>query len=113
MASAQQYDPTNPTPYQAPAMPEPTPPMPSPLPQQGPDINGAVRKSGAVATIADGILRGFMQGKQMAEVKKTLQVKKRFDDLQNSYNQDAQLLHQMAASGVDPKSPEYQRAASA
>ena len=109
---AQQYDPTNPTPYQAPALPDPTPAMPSPLPTQMPEVNGAVRKSGAIATVADGILRGFMQGRAYHQAKEVMQLKKKTDDLQNSYNQDAVRLYQLKQAGVDENSDAFKAAKS-
>lgn len=112
MPAAQQYDPTNPTPYQAPVLPDPTPAQPSPLPTQGPEINGAVKKSGAIATVADGILRGFMQGRAYHQAAQVMKLKKKTDDLQNSYNQDAVRLYQLHAAGVDPNSDEYKAAKS-
>ena len=109
---AQQYDPENPNPYVAPVLPDPTPAMPSPLPTQMPEINGAVKKSGGIATIADGILRGFMQGRALNQAKQVMQLKKKTDDLQNSYNQDAVRLYQLTQAGVDPNSDEYKAAKS-
>jgi len=110
---AQRYDPLNPQPYQAVETPQPMQAMPSPIPTDSPQINGAVKTSGAVATIADGILRGFMQGRSMAEASKVMKLKRRTDDLQNSYNQDAQRLLELTQAGVDPSSPEYKTAKSA
>jgi hypothetical protein len=112
MPAAQQYDPTNPTPYQAPVLPDPQPAMPSPLPTQMPEVNGAVKHSGAVATVADGILRGFMQGRAYSQAKQVMQLKKKTDDLQNSYNQDAVRLYQLTQAGVPEDSAEYKAAKS-
>ena len=95
----QPYDPM--TPYQAPAMPNPQPAMPSPLPQQGPEINGAVKQSGAIATVADSILRGFMQGRAYHQAKEVMQLKKKTDSLQFSHNQDAVRLLQLANAGYN------------
>jgi hypothetical protein len=110
--SIQQYDPTVPQQYQSVQLPDPQPAMPSPLPTQGPDINGAVKKSGAIATVADGILRGFMQGRAYHQAAEVMKLKKKTDDLQNSYNQDAVRLYQLTAAGVDPNSAEYKAAKS-
>lgn len=107
------YDPTNPNPYVAPAMPQPAPAMPSPLPNQGPQVDGAVRRSGAVATIADGMLRGFMQGRAMGQARQVMQLKKKSDDLQASYQQDAQRLIDLTNAGVGQDSDEYKRAKAA
>lgn len=100
-------------PYQPVAGPEVTPPAPSPLPTRPPEVNGAVKTSGAIATMADGILRGFMQGRAFGEARKVMRLKAQADNLQNSYNQDASLLYNMKAQGVDPNSAEYKRALSA
>ena len=113
MPQPQEYNPLNPTPYQAVQAPEMAPPTPSPLPAQGPEINGAVGRSGAMATIADGMLRGFMQGKAMVEAKKAMQLKAKSDNLLASYNQDAQRLVQMTQAGVDPNSQEFKTAQAA
>jgi hypothetical protein len=112
-AGAQQYDPTNSTPYQAVEAPVIAPAMPSPLPAQGPEINGAVKKSGAAATILDGILRGAMQGHAWGQERKVMQLKAKGDNLNNSYNQDAVRLLQLTQAGVDPNSDEYKAADSA
>jgi hypothetical protein len=106
----QPYDPS--TPYQAPAIPDPTPATPSPLPTQGPEINGAVKKSGAIATIADSILRGYMSGRAQHQASEVMKLKKKTDDLQNSYNQDAVRLYQLTAAGIDSNSDEYKAAKS-
>lgn len=100
-------------PYQPVAGPEVTPPAPSPLPTRPPEVNGAVKTSGAIATMADGILRGFMQGRAFGEARKVMRLKAQADNLQNSYNQDASLLYNMKAQGVDPNNAEYKRALSA
>ena len=106
----QPYDPS--TPYQAPVLPDPQPAAPSPLPTQMPQANGAVKKSGAIATIADGMLRGFMQGRAYGQAKQAMTLKKKTDDLQNSYNQDAVRLYQLTQAGVSETSDEYKAAKS-
>jgi len=93
-------------------MPEPQPAMPSPIPTQMPEINGAVKKSGAIATVADGILRGFMQGRAFHQAKEVMQLKKKSDDLQNSYNQDAVRLYQLKQAGIPETSDEWKAAKS-
>lgn len=113
MAEAQQYDPTATQPYQPVAAPEIPQPMPSPLPTNTPEVNGAVKPSGAIATISDGILRGIMQGRAMADMSKAMKTKAKFDNLYSSYNQDAQRLMQMQQAGVDPSTPEFKTAYSA
>jgi hypothetical protein len=113
MPAAQQYDPTNPAPYQAVEAPVIAPAMPSPLPTQGPEINGAVKKSGSAATILDGILRGAMQGHAWGQERKVMQLKAKGDNLNSSYNQDAVRLYQLAAAGIPEDSDEYKSAKSA
>lgn len=108
----QQYDPGNAAPYQAPVMPDPEPARPSPLPTEMPQANGAVKTSGAIATVADGILRGFMNGRAYHQAGEVMKLKKKTDDLQNSYNQDAVRLYQLHQAGVDPNSDEYKAAKS-
>jgi hypothetical protein len=58
-------------------------------------------------------MRGYMRGKQEYNAQQVMKNKAKTDNLRNSYNQDAALLYQMAQSGADPKSPEYQQAVSA
>lgn len=104
----QAYDPTTSTPYQAPVLPDVSPvAMPSPIPTQAPEANGAVKHSGAIATIADGLLRGVMAGRAYKQAADVMKFKKKDDNLQASYNQDATRLFQLSQAGVDPKSPEY------
>src|ERR1700744_140050 len=111
MATTQDYNQIPMTPYQAPVLPDVSPTAsPSPLPTEGPPINGAVQKSGGIATIADGIMRGFMQGRAMHQAKQVMEFKKKDDNLQASYNSDAQRLYQLAQAGVDKNSPEFQQA---
>lgn len=109
--ATQQYDPTAQTPYQAPMLPDPTPPvMPSPIPTNAPEANGAVRQSGAIATVADGLLRGVMAGRAYKQVSDVMKFKKKDDNLQASYNADATRLYQLHQAGVDPSSQEFQQA---
>src|SRR5882762_3285534 len=110
MAAPKTYSPTDAQPYEAVVAPEPTPAAPSPLPTQGPQINGAVRTSGAIATMADGILRGIMNGRAQAGAKQVMQLKSKTDNLVASYNQDAKHLHDLHAAGVPQDSPDYQNA---
>lgn len=99
MPSPQPYSPDNP--YQAPVLPDPAPAAPSPLPTQGPQIDGHVKTSGAIATMADSILRGFMNGRAIGQAQQVMKLKKKTDDLQNSYNQDAVRLYQLHQAGAD------------
>ena len=111
MASTQDYNQIGTTPYTPPALPDVAPvAVPSPLPAENPQANGAVQKSGGIATIADGLLRGFMAGRAQGEAQKVMQFKKKDDNLQASYNSDAQRLYQLSQAGVDKNSPEFQQA---
>lgn len=113
MPAAQQYDPRNPTPYTPVQAPEIAPPSPSPISNDPVQANGAVRKSGAIATIADGMLRGFMQGKATADAKRVMQLKAKSDNLLASYNQDAERLVNLTQAGVDQNSQAYKTAQAA
>lgn len=111
-----QIDPINPAPYQPVAVAEPTPPKPSPFEGQ-PGFqfqgHGNISHAGAIAGVFDNLLKGFVNGHAQGEAHKALLQKKKSDDLNASYNADAQRLYQMHASGVDQNSPEYQAAKSA
>lgn len=116
MAETQEYSPLNPQPYQ-PTQAPPTPEAkPSPL-QDSPGFqfqgHGNISHAGAIAGVFDNVLKGFVNGHAMGEAHKALTLKKTSDDLNSSYNQAAQRLYQMKASGVDEKTPEYQAAKSA
>ncbi len=113
MPAAQSYDPRNPTPYTPVQAPEIAPPAPSPISNDPVQANGAVKRSGAIATIADGVLRGFMQGKAMADAKRVMQLKAKSDNLLASYNQDAERLVHLTQAGVNPNSQTYKTAQAA
>lgn len=108
-------------PYQPTALPDPIkPPKESPFQGQPNTPPGLpTTKVGAIAGIADSILRGYVNGKAMGEAHRALTLKKKSDDLSASYNADAQRLYQIAQSQlqstgkVDPTSPDYQAAQSA
>lgn len=107
------YDPNNPTPYQALPLPQTTQPIPNPLPQQDEPSQqelGAARTAGAAAYMGNQILRGYMQGKAVRDARNAIQVQKQSTGLQSIYSDAAQQLHTMAAAGVDPNSPEFQKA---
>src|SRR5438477_32741 len=97
------YSPTDPDPYQAPPpMPEPTA-RPVPLAdqapaQQDPSQLGAAKKSGAIAVMGDSILKGWMRGKQLAEIQKAAKLKRQTDGLQASYNLAAQNYYDLMKS---------------
>lgn len=112
----QQYDPTSQQPYQAFQAPEVAPPPPPKSFEQQPgyQFTGApTTKLGAIAGVLDNIFRGYMRGKQEAGVYQAMKMKAKTDNLQNSYNQDAKLLYDMAQAGVDPNSAEFKQAVSA
>lgn len=116
MADTQEYSPLNPQPYQ-PTQAPPTPEAkPSPL-QDSPGFqfqgHGNISHAGAIAGVFDNVLKGYVNGHAQGEAHKALLQKKKSDDLNQSYNQDAQRLYQMKVAGVDEKSPEYQAAKSA
>lgn len=116
MPSSQTYDPINPAPYQPVEVAAPTPPKPSPFEGQ-PGFqfqgHGNISHAGAIAGVFDNLLKGFVNGHAQGEAHKALLQKKKSDDLNASYNADAQRLYQMSTSGVDQNSPEYQAAKSA
>ncbi len=123
------YDPTSANPYQAPELPqqqpmpgtEPMPAKPSPFGgQPGYQFNGGpISSGGAIAGIADNVLRGIVNGHAQAEQWKALKLKKKSDDLNASYQADTQRLNEIAyrqyrsTGRVDTSSPEYQQAVSA
>jgi hypothetical protein len=116
---AEGYNPTAESPlamsYQPNQVADPKPATPSPFGgQPGYQFKPEpISHGGAIAGLMDNVLRGIVNGHAMREANKAMQLKKKSDDLNQSYNQDAQRLYQLAHSGVDPKSPEYQSAQSA
>lgn len=116
MAETQNYNTIAAAPYQPVQAVDPTPPPPSPFGgQPGMNMQGAgnITHGGAIAGVFDNVLRGFVNGHAQGEAYKALKLKKTSDDLNNSYNADAQRLYQMSTSGVDPNSDDYKRAKSA
>jgi hypothetical protein len=123
------YDPLNPQPYTPPEIPQqqampgtdPMPAKPSPFGgQPGYQFTqGPISHGGAIAGIADNVLRGIVNGHAQGEAYKALKLKKKSDDLNASYQADAQRLWQVAqqqyqtAGKVDPNSDEYKAAKSA
>lgn len=116
---AEGYNPTAESPLAMPYQPnqvaDPKPATPSPFGgQPGYQFKPEpISHAGAIAGLMDNVLRGIVNGHAMREANKAMQLKKKSDDLNQSYNQDAQRLYQLARSGVDPKAPEYQAAQSA
>ena len=117
MPAPQSYNPTAEQPYQAYEPPQPLPVAPSPVagPGQQPyQFTGApTTHMGAVAGVLDNLFRGYMKGKESAEIKKVSDIATKTKNLQSSYNQDAERLYQMAQAGVSPDSDEYKQALSA
>lgn len=128
MPQSASYDPLSPTPYQPqpmpeqPAAPEPKEPTPSPFGgQPGFQFQGAgnISHTGAIAGMLDNVMRGYVNGKAMGEAKKSLQLKKKSDDLNASYTADATRLwtvaqKQIAEGGkIDPNSDDYKQAQAA
>lgn len=80
---------------------------------------GPVRGAGAVAFMADNILKGFAQGRQQSEMKKIANMKRTVDGQQFTYQLTAQnlkgLVQQKLEQGADPKTvmqdPEIVKAA--
>jgi hypothetical protein len=114
MPPAQQYDPNNPTPYQAPELPAITPPPQSQATQEPAQIQrGPMNNLGGFAQLGNSMFKGYMQGKADKTVKDAITFKKQDDNLQTAYNMAAQNLKQMHDSGTDPNSDEYKQALSA
>lgn len=116
MPQAQKYDPTNPTPYQPYQAPQPPPQEAAPafIQQPGFQFTGAPNTAlGNVAGALDNVFRGYMRGKFEGDARKLMQMKAKTDNLQNSYNQDAKILFDMAQSGVAQDSQEFKQAVSA
>lgn len=109
------YSPTAENPYQPVTMPDPTPAPVSPFQNQpqSPLTGQRATGVGAIATMADNILRGYVNGKAMGAAQKVMKVKKQQDDLTASYNADASRLLELHNSGVDQNSPEYKQARAA
>lgn len=116
---AGEYNPTAESPLAMPYQPnqvaDPKPATPSPFGgQPGYQFKPeAISHGGAIAGLMDNVLRGAVNGLAAKHAQSAMQLKKKSDDLNASYNQDAQRLYQMAQAGVDPKTPEYQSALSA
>ena len=108
------YDPTNPTPYTPPQLPEPqAAPVPQIAQPQQQQQQQYGTKAGSIAQIGDSILRGFMTGKADSEAKKAMKLKRQSDNMQAAYNAAAQNLKGLHDSGVDPKSDQYKQAKAA
>jgi len=100
MAQTATYDPTSPTPYQAPQLPPVQQPAPSPLPPpQTPDFGGtAPSKAGGVASILDNVMRGYMQGRAQARQSQAVALERKTQSSQALYNMAAQNLQQLIES---------------
>jgi len=99
------------SPYQPLALPQADPGQGiqlQPEQQQGP--LGAVTHAGAAAYIADKLLRGAITGSQQAQQAKAAQLNRTLAAQKSIYEDQAQQLRQLAASGTDPNSQEFQDA---
>lgn len=112
MPSPKPYNPADPTPYEAPTMPELTPPAPPPIDTAPtpPSPRGMPSVGGQVAFYLDNALKGFMRGKSIADAQKVMKAKKQTDDLSGLYNDSAKRLMEMKQAGVDENSAEWKRA---
>ena len=83
-----------------------------PVPEASPEPQnlGAVNHAGAIAYVADKILRGALQGYDFAQAHKAEQYNKKLSAQQQVYNDQARQLHAMAVAGVDPNSQEFKDA---
>lgn len=107
------YDPNSPTPYVAPNLPQTVQPIPNQLPDQREPSQqelGAARGAGTAAYLGNQIMRGYMQGKAVRDLRNAVQVHQQSTGLQSIYNDAAQQLQTMAQTGVPPDSPEFQKA---
>src|ERR1700733_4048495 len=112
------YDPSNPTPYTAPQLPEITAPPQRPAqetqqPQTAPTGPQVGRSGGGLASGAfmiDSILKGFMRGREQAQQVKAYKAKQLSDGLRYAYETSAQQYTALLQAGADPNSPEVQKA---
>jgi hypothetical protein len=97
------YDPRNPVPYQPGAMPNVVQPIGNPLGQEQPvrDL-GAVSHSGAAAYLGDQLLRGYMQGKAVAQARSALQLQQQQAGVGKLVDSASQRYLQLVQSGADP-----------
>lgn len=113
--ATQQYDPSNPQPYQAYQPPETkatADPLPPPPNLQGPGFQPSFGPSrlGGIATVLDNVLHGFVQGRQMKQAQQVMQARAKQDNLRASYEQDAQRLWQLAQAGTPKTDPDFIKA---
>jgi hypothetical protein len=114
----QPYDPLNQQPYQAPEMPQPTAPADAAASASGAGSSlgdskgydftrpgaGNISHGGAIAGVADNILKGFMNGKAKGEAMKAMQMKRQTDNIQSAYNLSAKNLSDLNQAGINEKS---------
>lgn len=101
------------SPYALAALPQVQQPISNPLPeQQQPSQQelGSAHPLGAAAYLGNQLLRGYMQGKAVNDLRKAAQMHQQSTGLQALYNDSAQQLHSLAASGISPQSEEFQSA---
>lgn len=108
------YDPNSPTPYTPMPLPQTVEPVPNQLADQAQpsvqELGAGGRGLGAAAYLGNQLLRGWMQGKATADLRRAVQLHQQSTGLQSIYNDAAQQLQTMAQAGIDPNSPEFQKA---
>src|ERR1035441_473519 len=101
MPASQQYDPSNPTPYTPPQLPEvQAPPVPQ-MAQEPARITETPKTGlGNIAQIFDSGLRGYMRGKADKTAKDVMTFKRQSDNLQTASAMASQNLQSMVQSGA-------------
>jgi len=101
MANVAQYDPTNPTPYQAPELPPLREPSPSPIPApETKQFSVAPTKAGGVASVLDSVMRGIMAGRAQAQEKQAKELDRTDKTNVALYTMAAQKLQGTIAGAV-------------
>lgn len=85
-------------------------PVPALQPQQRIQDLGATTHAGAVAYLADQVLRSAMAGWSQRQQMQLAQYNKKLAASQSLYNQQAEQLYNLARSGVDPNSQQFKDA---
>ena len=124
----QPYDPSSVQPYQAPEIPEPdmtaaTTSTPGSDPSspgkssKGYDFTrpgaGNITHGGAIAGMADNLLRGFMDGRAKGEAMKAMKMKRETDNIRANVDLASKNFYNVAASGADQNSKEFKDAKAA
>lgn len=104
------YDPTKTTPYQPGYAQQFTAPIANELPPREPIPNlGATTRTGAMAFLGDNILRGYMQGKAVRDMRNAVATQKQSAALGNLAEQAASQYYDYAQlHGADPNDPQLQ-----